>query len=207
MPDTVPVPDPVVSESRGRIVANSLDVATFFGKSHKNVIRDIRDLIAASQGVCRLNFEPTSREVAQPNGGTRLEPAYDMDRDGFALLGMGFTGAKAIAFKLRYIEAFNAMETALKGRTPIYAPPDPAARAAMPAAEYKMLLSGWNTAIRGVAEIRRCCGIRTAAKAAPEFFSKVGIPIDLGVSDTLRQGELDLDRNNVVTLHPTGPAK
>jgi len=49
-----------------------------------------------------------------PRGGTRAEPAYEMTRDGFTLLAMGFTGKTALAFKVRYIEEFNRMEAALR---------------------------------------------------------------------------------------------
>lgn len=107
---------PVVFEQNGKVFANSTDVAAFFGKSHAHVMRDIRNLIEDSEGACRSNFGPTSREVAQPNGGTRLEPSYDMDRSGFSLLAMGFTGRQAIKFKLRYVSAFERMEEALHGR-------------------------------------------------------------------------------------------
>lgn len=106
--------EPVVFEREGTAETNSLDVADFFQKSHKNVLNDIRDIIATGGEVCRLHFQPTSREVAMPNGGFRLEPSYNMNRSGFMLLAMGFTGKKALEFKLRYIDRFDAMEAALK---------------------------------------------------------------------------------------------
>ena len=40
-------------------------------------------------------------------------PMYLMNRDGFALLAMGFTGKEAVTWKLKYIEAFNQMEKQL----------------------------------------------------------------------------------------------
>jgi len=48
------------------------------------------------------------------NGATRESPAYNLTRDGFTLLAMGFTGKKALAFKLAYIDAFNRMEAGLR---------------------------------------------------------------------------------------------
>ena len=41
-------------------------------------------------------------------------PMYVMNRDGFTLLVMGFTGEKALLFKIDYIEAFNKMEQTIK---------------------------------------------------------------------------------------------
>lgn len=49
-----------------------------------------------------------------PRDGTRQSRAYDMTRDGFTLLAMGFTGKTALAFKVRYVEEFNRMEAQLK---------------------------------------------------------------------------------------------
>lgn len=49
-----------------------------------------------------------------PNGGARKDRAFNMTRDGFTLLAMGFTGKKALGFKLQYIQQFNFMEEMLK---------------------------------------------------------------------------------------------
>lgn len=89
-------------------------LAQHFNRSHKNVLRDIAKVRAkCPESFCRLNFEPTSIDVVQPNGGTRKMPAYLLTRDAFSLLVMGFTGSAAIRWKLKYIEAFNALETAV----------------------------------------------------------------------------------------------
>lgn len=42
---------------------------------------------------------------------------YEMDRDRFSLLAMGFTGKKALEWKLKYINAFNTMEEKLKAQS------------------------------------------------------------------------------------------
>lgn len=96
----------VGADGNGR--ALSRNVAAFFGKRHDNVLRDI-DALTASAPECALNFEETSEAVAMPSGGTQ-ERAFLMNRDGFALLAMGFTGKKALKFKLAYIAAYNALE-------------------------------------------------------------------------------------------------
>lgn len=90
-------------------------VAHHFGRSHKNVLRDIAKL----RGKCpesfhQLNFEPMFIETQIGNGATRKDRAYLLTRDGFSLLVMGFTGAAAVRWKIRYIEAFNALEAAVR---------------------------------------------------------------------------------------------
>lgn len=94
----------------------SLIVAEIFEKEQYQVMRDIRVLIQQlkSIGGRTCNFVLTSRKVDMPNGGVKNEPYYEMDRDAFSLLVMGFTGEKALKWKLKFLEAFNAMEAKLK---------------------------------------------------------------------------------------------
>lgn len=100
---------PAVYTRNGTAYASSRDVAAFFEKQHKNVVRDIRVLIEDAPSI-GLNFEPVDYRDAKGE----LRPAYEMTRDGFTLLAMGFTGKTALAFKVRYIEEFNRMEAQLK---------------------------------------------------------------------------------------------
>ena len=92
-------------------VVTSLDIAETFGKEHKNVLRDIREL-ECSDEFNRLNFELTSYIDAR----NRKQDMYYITRDGFTLLVMGYTGEKAMRFKEAYIRQFNAMEKALIGK-------------------------------------------------------------------------------------------
>ncbi|WP_062222230.1 Rha family transcriptional regulator [Aureimonas sp. D3] len=123
--------EPVVFTRRGTVFANSRDVAKFFEKEHRHVLRDIDNLIAEMSEGGLLNFEqgglPNSGEGGMPNFGHtpyvdpqngRTYRSFDMDRDGFTLLAMGFTGPRALKWKLRYIAAFNAMEATLKAGAP-----------------------------------------------------------------------------------------
>ncbi len=103
----------LVTVVNGQATTSSLKVAEVFGKQHKNVIQAIEKL-ECSKEFCQLNFQLTSFEVNQPNGGSRTEKAYTITKDGFAFLAMGFTGKKAAQFKEAYIQAFNEMEAALK---------------------------------------------------------------------------------------------
>ena len=100
-------------------VTTSLQVAEVFGKEHKNVLRDISNL-----NLDRLNFEQMFMESTEPDLYGRDRRIYYMNRDGFTLLAMGFTGKKALDFKLKYIEAFNNMEEAIKEER-IQLPSDP----------------------------------------------------------------------------------
>lgn len=102
----------VVRIMEDRVVADSRDVASAFGKQHKNVVRAIDSLVKDAPA-CRLNFEPTLFDIRQPNGGARHARRFDMDRKGFMLLVMGFTGEKALTLKIAWIDAFDRMEAQL----------------------------------------------------------------------------------------------
>lgn len=95
----------------GQPVVSSRDIAEKFGKEHRNVIRDIE---AYKKDV--LNFEQMFFETEIPDSYNRPQRAYLMNRDGFSLLAMGFTGSKALEWKLKYIEAFNKMEQELRNK-------------------------------------------------------------------------------------------
>lgn len=88
-------------------VTTSLRVAEVFGKDHKHVIETISNL-AAEKSAAKFFAEAT-----YDNRGKQY-PMYYMNRDGFTLLAMGFTGKKALQFKIKYIQAFNSMEATLK---------------------------------------------------------------------------------------------
>ena len=104
----------VIKSTKGNAVTTSLLVAEKFGKRHSDVMRAISETIKQMpENECKRNFAPWQHDIVQPNGGNRIEPYYMMTRDGFSLLVMGFTGAKAMSFKLEFIEAFNEMERKL----------------------------------------------------------------------------------------------
>ena len=118
---------PLVTISGHRAVTTSKAVADYFGKRHDNVMRDVENLRKDLPESHLLNFEEMSITVEIGNGATRQSPAYEITRDGFALLCMGFTGKKALAFKLAYIDAFNRMEAELRARPGPIASPAPVA--------------------------------------------------------------------------------
>lgn len=99
----------VIQSSNGNDVTASLIVAQVFGKEHKNVLRDIESL-SCSEDFNRLNFERITYKDAR----NREQTAYEMTKDGFSFLVMGYTGAKAGEFKERFINEFNRREALLK---------------------------------------------------------------------------------------------
>lgn len=106
---------PLVSLVDGNAVTTSTELARVFGKPHHRVLEAIRALLPNLPPEHAPNFREMLQAIEIGNGATRQDPAYHLTRDGFTLLAMGFTGKKALQFKLAYIAAFNAMEAKLHG--------------------------------------------------------------------------------------------
>ena len=102
--------DIILSTQNGEPVASSRQIAESFGKEHKNVIQAVANLVAENSAAKSMFYETTFE-----NRGKQY-PMYLMNRDGFTLLAMGFTGKAALEWKLKYIAAFNAMEKQLAER-------------------------------------------------------------------------------------------
>lgn len=100
--------DLVIMKSR-KALTTSLKVAETFGKNHRNVLRSIKNLTAQNCAVKKMFAEST-----YVNDRGQEQPMYYMNRDGFTLLAMGFTGRDAMKFKLEYIEAFNRMDELIR---------------------------------------------------------------------------------------------
>lgn len=94
-----------------QVVTTSLTLAEVFEKKHQHVLRDIDALKDVS------NFGQMFFESNEPDSYGRNRRIYFMNRDGFTLIAMGYTGSKAMEFKLKYIEAFNQMEKKIKEET------------------------------------------------------------------------------------------
>ncbi|HED1160523.1 TPA: Rha family transcriptional regulator [Campylobacter coli] len=116
----------VVFENKDeQVFCTSLDVAKVFGKRHDNVLADIKlilnDLREIGTSNDLLNFQEVVRisKTTNPKNGklvSRKMPIYNLTRDGFSLLAMGFTGKKALRFKIAFINAFNEMERIIKNQ-------------------------------------------------------------------------------------------
>lgn len=102
----------VFKGENSRALTNSLLVAEKFGKEHRNVLQAIRDIIGSAENSAYPQMFVESTYFNQQNG--QDYPLFVMNRDGFTLLAMGFTGKRAMQFKLDYIAAFNAMENELR---------------------------------------------------------------------------------------------
>lgn len=99
----------LVELNNEQVVTTSLVVAESFGRRHDNVLQAIKNL---EKDV--LSFKEMFSETETPDSYGRSRKTYYINRDGFTLLVMGFTGKEALKFKLEYIEAFNLMEQELK---------------------------------------------------------------------------------------------
>lgn len=119
---------PMITEKDGVPVTTSRVVAEQFGKQHKNILRDIEALISQlrsepSTSSTESRFGLSTAAFAEENfllttyrdSTGRELPMYLLTRDGFTLLAMGFTGARAVQFKVAYINAFNRMERLISG--------------------------------------------------------------------------------------------
>ena len=95
----------------GRLVTTSLKVAEVFGKVHAKVMRDIEKLDCSNEFTI-ANFGKRTFKTEQGNE----YPMYEITKDGFVFLVMGYTGKKAAEFKEAYIKKFNEMEAELKSQ-------------------------------------------------------------------------------------------
>ena len=100
----------LVSINNNQVVVSSRQVADNFGKDHKHVLEGVRTILAAENSATKF-----FRQSTFENRGKQY-PEYLMNRDGFSLLVMGFTGEKALEQKVKYINAFNAMEQELRNK-------------------------------------------------------------------------------------------
>lgn len=108
-----------------QVITSSYKVAETFEKNHSDVVRSIDRLISRLQPTdyqcdakmrSGIIFEAHFEDIPQPNGGTKKAKYFIMNKDAFTLLAMGFTGAKAVEFKIKYINEFNQMEAELKSQ-------------------------------------------------------------------------------------------
>ena len=112
----------IITSAHEQPTTTSLNVAKVFDKQHKNVLRGIENLMGSNLSSSQDWFF----ESVYIDKLNRKKKCYEMTKDGFVLLAMGFTGEKALALKIAYIEQFNAMERELqekKKNDPFYHAP------------------------------------------------------------------------------------
>ena len=98
-------------EKNKQAVVSSRAIASIFNKQHQHVTQSIENLISENSLVKSMFYSATYETERG-----REYREYLMNRDGFALLVMGFTGKEALDWKLKYIKAFNLMENAIRER-------------------------------------------------------------------------------------------
>lgn len=106
--------EPEIIALDGQAITTSLAVAKYFHKTHDNVLKKIRLVIDECEPKYHVvNFNEVVREVPGGDGAMRKMPMFELTRDAFVLIAMGFTGKKALQWKINYINAFNRMEAKL----------------------------------------------------------------------------------------------
>lgn len=93
---------------------DSLYVADFFEKNHKEVLRDIRNIAAPNSGLSKEFVERNFALSSYKDKQNQKRPCYYLTRDGFTILVMGYTGENTLRFKELYIRRFNEMEELIK---------------------------------------------------------------------------------------------
>lgn len=103
------------------LVTNSRSVAEVFGKRHDNIMRDIVNTMAQIKSSSEMrgvevHMEEYFIDTHYQSGNGQWYKEYLITKSGFTLLAMGLNGDKAMGWKIRYMETFEAMEAELKSR-------------------------------------------------------------------------------------------
>ena len=141
-----------------QVITTSLLVAETFEKEHRNVLKAIRKLMSATNVAVAQMFD----ETTYVNEQGKEQPMFFMNRDGFTLLAMGFSGERALKFKVDYINAFNAMEEELKSQKP-----------ALPDLDLKVRFIEWSANFLGVNDAGK---LLMARKLAEEYGTQQYLP-------------------------------
>ncbi len=107
----------LVQISNNQLVTTSKQIAEIFCRQHKHILENIQHLEIPTYFI-----QPNFRPIKYVDKKGREQKMYEITRDGFTLLAMGFTGKKAMRFKIDFINAFNAMEAELLNRATLKKP-------------------------------------------------------------------------------------
>lgn len=150
-----------ITNKDGKLTVSSREVAERFEKRHADTIRAIEDI--KEQG-CTQNCADLFIETEYQNEQNKqYYKEYLLTRDGFSLLAMGFTGAKALDWKLKFIDAFNKMEETIKtGALPQSKPKRPA-------------LGSVNVAAKNIMAVYQAAGVdpRFTATAVTKLYEEM----------------------------------
>lgn len=115
MKELIPMDDyGVFADTKNTARVNSLFVAKFFEKQHFHVLRDIAKITDTKSGLSEEFIKNNFTTDTYKDSTGRKLPCCQMTRDGFTMLVMGYSGAKAMHFKELYIKRFNEMERFIK---------------------------------------------------------------------------------------------
>lgn len=159
--------DLVIMQNK-QAVTTSLKVAEVFGKRHDNVMKSIKSLIAENSTPNFLGVGNMFVESTYLNKQKHEQPMFYMNRDGFTLLAMGFTGKKAMQFKLKYIDAFNKMESIVKKENQ-FAMPQTFGEALQLAADQQKLIEKNQPKVEYYDQQMRNPGLMTVTEIAKDF--------------------------------------
>lgn len=113
--------DIVTVNRDNQILVSSIEVAQKFGKRHADVLRNVHEYLKNENlnDFNKRNFAlaPDVQNGRARRGRPRLAEVF-MSRDGFALVAMGFTGKKALEWKLKFLNAFSELEHTVLGEIP-----------------------------------------------------------------------------------------
>jgi len=167
----------LVIYSNDQAVTNSILVAQKFNKRHSHVLDSIKNLMTAENSAVRSMFV----ESTYLNEQNKEQPLYIMNRDGFSLLVMGFTGKDALNFKLEFIEAFNKMEKQMKEQSKSLTPAEMFLQNAQLMVEHD----------KRIANVENELHVLKAKTATiPDYFTIVGYGTLHHVSVNLRQASI-----------------
>lgn len=172
-----------ITNKDGKLTVSSREVAERFEKQHSHVLEAVRNLVIENSTAKKLFIESTFE-----NRGKEYSE-YLLTRDGFSLLAMGFTGAKALEWKLKFIDAFNKMEETIKsGALPEAKPKRPA-------------LGSINVAVKNIMTVYNAAGVdpRFTATAVTKLYEEMA---DIKLIPPIQEEptEMIYDKTNIAKL-------
>ena len=171
----------------------SLEIAELTGKEHKNVMRDIRNIL--EQGVCQLNFEPSYYKQPLPNGGTKNVSCYNLTKKGCLILASGYDAV----LREKIINRWEELE--MKGREttlPNFSNPAEAARAWADQYEKNLALEAKNKEMKPKAEYFDALVDRNMLTNFTDTAKQLGLKRKDFIEKLIRDGYLYRDNKNAL---------
>lgn len=174
-----------ITNKDGKLTVSSREVAERFEKRHDHVLRDVEALLDQNPKLGADYFIESSYKA----GTGKPYKQYELTRDGFSLLAMGFTGAKALGWKLKFIEAFNKMEETIK-------------TGALPQSKTKRpALGSINVAVKNIMTVYNAAGVdpRFTATAVTKLYEEMA---DIKLIPPIQEEptEMIYDKTNIAKL-------